>query len=130
MTDAQALVLSQELADLSSLISNILNDLTLQLSDAQVQRLQTDSNRLTNLSRQIAISGALAALDAAQSDFNTMTQATSTANAAIAQLKSNAAKIDKIINILGAAVSFGAALVTGPLASVLTAATALAAAAQ
>lgn len=129
MTDADALILSQELADLATLVAHMMNDLTLTLQPADISNLQNYSNQLTNASRKIAIAGALAALQAAQADFNAMTQATTAANAAVTQLKSNAAKLNAILNVLGAAVTFGNALTGGVLGTVMTAASALATAA-
>lgn len=129
MDDSQALVLAQELADLATIVSQILNDLTLPLSDAQTQALQNYGRQLTDLSRRIATAGALAALAAAQPDFNAMTQATTAANAAASQLKSNAAKMNAILGILDKAVSFGTSLLAGPLGPAMTATRALAGAA-
>lgn len=129
MTDAQALVLSQELADLANLVAQILNDLTLPLTSQQTQSLQNYCIQLTNQSRQIAAGAALAALNAAQSDFNTMTQATTAANAAVTQAKSNAAKLNAILSVLGAAINFGTALLSGSIGGALAAAGSLASAA-
>ncbi len=126
MTDAQGLILAQELADTANLVVHMLNDLTLPLTDQQTQALQNYAIQLGKESRQIAIAGALSALNAAQADFNSMTQATTAANAAVTQLKTSAAKLNSILDIVGKAVSFGAALVAGPVGTALAAAGALA----
>ncbi len=91
--------------------------------------MQNYGIQLTNQSRQIAVGSALSALNAAQSDFNTMTQATTAANAAVTQAKNNIAKMNAIFSLLGAAISFGAALLTGSIGGALAAAGTLAGAA-
>lgn len=125
MTDAQALVLSQALADLATSAEEMLNDLTLNLTPGETAQLQSQGSDLSDLSRQLAIAGAFAALAAAQSDFDTMTQATTAANGAVTQLKSRSEKIKAILGVLGAAITFGTALTGGALGPVLTAAGAL-----
>jgi hypothetical protein len=120
--------IAQDFSDLAGHIGDILaNPTTNQaLSDAQRASLEDDSVRLTNYAGLLIDNDALAALNAQQADIDKIKGATSSANAAAAKLKSHADQLNKILALLGDAVSLGAAIATGSLPGVLNAATTLA----
>ena len=117
---------AQDFSDLAGHIGDILADPAISLTDAQTTQLDDDSEKLTGYSNKLADAGAWAALHAAQGDLDKIAQATSDANAAAAKLKAQANKLNSILQIVGDAVSLGAAIATGNLPGALTAATTLA----
>ena len=112
--------------DLAGHIGDILSDPNISLTDAQTTRLQNDSEKLTDAANKLADGDALAALGAAQQDIDRIKAATGDANDALGRLKANAQRLNTILTIVGDAVSLGAAIATGPLTGVLSAATTLA----
>jgi len=126
MTDADALAIAQDYEALAGYVTDILGDPNISLSDAQTQKLTDCSQKLTQYANNVAIAAALSALTASQSDIDNIKKATSGANAAVAKLKSQIAKINAVMQIVGDALSLGAAIVSGPLGAVMSCATTLA----
>jgi phage-related protein len=125
MTDADALAIAQDYEALASYVADILGDPNISLSAAQTQKLNECAQKLTQYANDVAIKTALSALAASQSDIDKIKKATSDANAAAARLKSQVAKINSVLQILGDAVALGAAIAAGPLTGVLSAAVTL-----
>jgi hypothetical protein len=121
--------IAQDFSDLAGHIGDILADPNIDLTEQQTTALNDSSKKLTAYSSKLADIGAWATLNAAQSDFDQIKKATSAANDAAAKLKANADKLNKILAIVGDAIALGAAIASGPLTGVLTAATTLAGAA-
>jgi hypothetical protein len=126
MTAADALAIAQDYETLSGYVTGILGDPNISLTAAQTQRLTDCCQRLTQYANSVAIATALSALSASQGDIDKIKKATSDANVAVAKLKSQIAKINTVMQIVGDAVSLGAAIVSGPLTGVMAAATTLA----
>jgi hypothetical protein len=130
MPDPTAAAIARDLANLAGYIADILADSNIQLTSNQTTTLNNFSSQLTNYSDEIANRDALAALNAAAAQLNNIAQATSAANAAALSLKTQAARLNSILAILGDAVSLGAAIVTGNLPGAIGAANSLATDAQ
>ena len=121
MPSADALQIAQDFIDLANCATDILSSAAV-LTAAQTTALNDANTKLTARASAIAIDTALAALHAGQSDFATIRASTTKANAAATALKANAASLNKVLSILGAAVTLGVAFASGPLSAVLTAA--------
>lgn len=117
--------IAQDFNDISGHIGDILANTNFNLSDAQITQLGNDAVALTGYANQITDDDALQALGAAQSDFDSIKAATSAANAKAATLKAQATRLNSILAIVGNVLSLGAAIASGPLMGVLTAATTL-----
>lgn len=126
MTDADALAISQDFADMATTATNMVSDLTLGLTAQERQKLNSFVTVLTGDSNQFATAGALAALAGAQSDIDSIKKSTADANAQSKALAASAAKVNAVLSILGAAVGLGASLIAGPLATAVSAAGTLA----
>lgn len=126
MTAADSLAIAQDYEMLSGYVTDILGDPNTSLTAAQAQKLTDCCQRLTQYANSVAIATALSALSASQDDIDEIKKATSDANVAVAKLKSQIAKINNVMQIVGDAVSLGAAIVSGPLTGVMAAATTLA----
>src|SRR5579875_1621942 len=125
-----ALSIAQDFNAVARVASNILADPDIDLSDTQTTQLQNFSNHLTDYATSLADSAAWNALHAAQSDLDDIRKATSDADTAATKLANEAAKINKVLTILGDAVALGAHLVTANLPSALQDAANLASAAS
>jgi hypothetical protein len=123
-----ALSIAQDFNALALTASNILADPNRVLSNAQTTTLQSSSTSLTNYATAFADGAAWSALAAAQPDLDAMKQATTAANAKAKSLAQQAAQLNRILAILGAAISLGADIATANLAGAVTDATNLAAA--
>lgn len=126
MTDADALAIAQDYEALAGYVADILGDPDISLSDAQSQKLEACGQRLTQYANKNAVAAALSALCASQSDVDQIKKATNNANTAVAALKSQVAKINSVLQIVGDAIALGAAIASGPITGILSAATTLA----
>ncbi|MGC2633752.1 MAG: hypothetical protein WA215_06000 [Candidatus Cybelea sp.] len=118
--------IAQDYSDLAGHVGDVIADTSIPKTPAQLTQLGNASNALLNYSNQLADAGAWAALNAAQSDFDQIKAATSTANAAAAALKTQASKLNSILTIVGDALTLGAKIVSGDLPGALNAASTLA----
>lgn len=120
--------IAQDFSDLAGHIGDILANpnVNVNLTDTQREKLEDDSVALTGYAGQIVDQDALAALNATQANLDQIKQATGDANAAAAKLKAHADQLNRVMQILGDAISLGAAIAAGPLTGVLAAATTLA----
>ena len=126
MTGSDALAIAQDFEALAGQVTGILGDPDISLTDAQSQKLADCCQKLTRYANSVAIAAALSALRATEDDVAKIRNATTDANAAVAKLKSQIAQINTVLQIVGDAVSLGAAIVSGPLTGVISAATTLA----
>jgi hypothetical protein len=127
--NVDALSVAQDFASLSGVVANILGDDNLDLSDDDVNNLNEYNRQLVTYSDNTAIQVALNALSATQANLDAIKRATSAANAAAARMQADATRLNSVLTIIGDAVTLGAAIISGPLTGVLTAATTLGAAA-
>lgn len=122
LTGAQLIQLSTDVNTLGNLIRGILNDPNMNLSQGQSSVLSADLTSLSDTAANLATWGAQVVFADSDAAFTTISSATSAANAKVAQLKATVAKIDSVVNIVGAAVSLGVAFGTGNFVNVLSAA--------
>jgi len=113
MTPNDKLHMSQEIADIATAIVTAMADPNVIWSPEQSTDGQNANVELSNLSRSIANSAALDALNDAAADFARMTQATADAKSALARIQSDAAKINSVLSIAGKAISFATQLAAG-----------------
>jgi hypothetical protein len=129
MTPNDKLQMSHEIADIAAAIVTAMADPNVIWPPEQSTDGQNANVQLSNLSRSIANSAALDALDAAAPDFAKMTQATADAKSALARIQSDAAKINAVLSIAAKAITFATQLAAGGpvLATILSAGNSLSA---
>jgi hypothetical protein len=123
-----ALAIAQDFNSLAGVASNILANPASALTNNQVTQLRNFSNSLTTYATNLADDAAWQALGAAQANLDAIKQATSAANATAQNLAQQAAQLNRILGILGAALALGADIASANLAGAITDAANLAAA--
>lgn len=119
LSGAQIAQLASDFSALANKVSAILNNPDVPLSADANARLSQDLSKLSTIAANLATWSSLLVFAETESSFETISSATSSANAKVDKLKDEVAKINSIVNIVGSAVSLGVAFATGNVVTIL-----------